>query len=71
MENGYENKTVNLNKRNKEFYGFWTQRFTSRATAVTEKLSKEGWEYVDATHDYMGNPRILTFRRKKGQIDPS
>jgi len=64
MENGYEYKTVNLNRSNKEFYGFWTQRLPSRAVKVIDKLTKEGWELANTTHDFMGNQRVLNFRRK-------
>jgi hypothetical protein len=59
----YEYKTVNLNKRNKGLYGFWTSRFTTRASMAMEKLAKEGWELVNTTSDFVGNPRVLTFRR--------
>lgn len=73
MTINYEYKTVDLNKRNKEFYSssFWHPFFviSSRATAVMDKLTKDGWEYIDSTHDFLGNPRILRFRRKKCHLD--
>jgi len=62
MTENHEHKLVDLNKRNKEFYGFWTVRYATRADKVIKKLTNEGWVLVNTTHDFAGNPRILTFK---------
>ena len=59
----YEYKTVNLSARDKTLWDYKTIRVTTKAAIATEKLSKEGWELVSTTSDFMGNPRVLTFRK--------
>ncbi len=59
----YEYKMVNLQARNKGLYGFWTARLTTRASKVIEKMTSEGWELTNTTHNLFGFPMVLTFRR--------
>ena len=65
IKNIYEYKNINIAKKNKEFYGFWTLRADTRAAMVMEKMTKDGWEPINTTHDFFGNPHLLTFRKKK------
>ncbi len=67
----YEYKIINLNRRNKEVNGFWTLRLTNRATEATEKLTKDGWELANTTHNFAGYPVVLTFRRKRAGVADS
>jgi len=64
----YEYKTINLNARNKALYSVFTMRLTTRAAMATEKLARVGWELVNTTHNFMGYPIMLTFRKTKTQM---
>ena len=66
MTENYEYKIIDISKKNKEFDGFWPFFIiTRRAAMVMEKMTKDGWEPINTTHDFMGNPHIFTFRKKK------
>jgi hypothetical protein len=67
----YEYRTIDLGRRNKGLISFWTARATSRAMEVTDKLTRDGWELVNTTSNFMGYPRMLTFRRTRGSATSS
>jgi len=59
----YEFRIINLQAINKGLYPFFTLKLTTRMELVMEKLTKEGWELTNTTHNAMGFPMVLTFRR--------